>query len=308
MNISTSLTQLIGNTPLLELCSLAKHHATPARLIAKLEYFNPLGSVKDRAAFAIICAAEQQGLLQPGAVVIEPTSGNMGVGLAFVCATRGYRLILTMPESMSIERRMLLSALGAEIVLTPAAGGMSGAVQKAQELHIRHPGSFLPMQFDNPANPQAHRDTTAQEIWRDTDGQVDLLVAGFGTGGTISGTGEALKALRSDIRVIGVEPASSPLVTQGQSGPHKLQGIGANFIPKNLNTAILDEILPVTDDDALAATRELAKTEGLLVGISSGAAVYAALQLAQRPENHGKNIVIILPDTGERYLSTGVFN
>lgn len=307
MNISTSLTQLIGNTPLLELCGMEKQHDAQAKVIAKLEYFNPLGSVKDRAAYAIICAAEQDGLLNPGAVVIEPTSGNMGVGLAFVCATRGYRLILTMPESMSVERRMLLSALGAQIVLTPASEGMSGAVEKAAALHKETPGSFLPMQFENPVNPQAHRDTTAPEIWRDMDGKVDILVAGFGTGGTLSGTGSALKALCPDIRVVGVEPAASPVVSKGYSGAHKIQGIGANFIPKNLDTDVINEIIPVADEDALATTRALARTEGLLVGISSGAAVWAALALAKRPENKGKNIVVILPDTGERYLSTGVF-
>lgn len=308
MNIYTSLTQLIGGTPLLELTRLQEAHGLAAKVVAKLEYFNPLGSVKDRTAYAMVCAAENQGRLRPGAVLVEPTSGNTGVGLAMVCATRGYRLILTMPETMSVERRRLLAALGAEIELTPGSLGMNGAIQRAQQLCSELDGAFMPMQFENPANPQVHHDTTAQEIWKDTDGTVDLLVATFGTGGTITGTGAALKELRADIRVVGVEPAASPVASGGKPGPHGIQGIGAGFLPKILDLSVLDEILTVTDQEAFATTRELARTEGLLVGISSGAAVFAALQLARRPEYKNKTIVTILPDTGERYLSTGVFS
>lgn len=308
MNIYTSLTELVGNTPLLALGNLGRKYNLQAKLIAKLEYFNPLGSVKDRAALAMVTAAEAEGKLHKDTVLVEPTSGNTGVGLAFVCATRGYRLILTMPESMSAERRMLLEALGAEIILTPAQQGMKGAIDRATQLCEELPSAFMPAQFENPANPQVHRDTTAQEIWRDTGGNVDILVASFGTGGTVTGTGEALKALKPEIKVVGVEPASSAVASGGRPGAHKIQGIGAGFIPQNLNLKLLDEIVPVSNEDAFSMTRELGRTEGLLVGISSGAAVHCARILAERPENKGKNIVVILPDTGERYLSTGVYS
>lgn len=308
MKISKKLTDLIGHTPLLELSNYEAKHNLEATLVAKLESFNPLSSVKDRVGFALIQDAEERGLINSDTTIIEPTSGNTGVGLAFVAASKGYRLILTMPETMSLERRRLVSALGAELVLTEGAAGMKGAIAKAEELAKEIPNSFIPGQFTNPANPAAHRATTAQEIWADTDGKVDIFVAGMGTGGTITGTGEGLKSHNPKIQIVGVEPASSPVITQGKAGPHKIQGIGAGFVPDILNTDILDEVLTVTNEDAYATTKELARTEGLLAGISSGAAIYAATQLAKRPENKGKQIVVLLPDTGERYLSTGVFD
>lgn len=308
MKIAKKLTDLIGHTPLLELSNYEKKHALEATLIAKVESFNPLSSVKDRVGFALIQDAEERGLVNQDTTIIEPTSGNTGVGLAFVAASRGYRLILTMPETMSLERRRLVSTLGAELVLTEGAAGMKGAIAKAEELAKEIPNSFIPGQFTNPANPAAHRAATAQEIWEDTDGKIDLFVAGIGTGGTITGTGEGLKAHNPGIRIVGVEPASSPVISQGKAGPHKIQGIGAGFVPDILNTDILDEVLTATNEDAYATAKELARTEGLLVGISAGAAVFAATQLAKRPENKGKQIVVLLPDTGERYLSTGVFD
>ena len=308
MKIAKKLTDLIGHTPLLELSNYEKKHALEATLIAKVESFNPLSSVKDRVGFALIQDAEERGLVNQDTTIIEPTSGNTGVGLAFVAASRGYRLILTMPETMSLERRRLVSALGAELVLTEGAAGMKGAIAKAEELAKEIPNSFIPGQFTNPANPAAHRAATAQEIWEDTDGKIDLFVAGIGTGGTITGTGEGLKAHNPGIRIVGVEPASSPVISQGKAGPHKIQGIGAGFVPDILNTDILDEVLTVTNEDAYATAKELARTEGLLVGISAGAAVFAATQLAKRPENAGSRIAVILPDTGMRYLSTALFS
>lgn len=305
--IAQNLTDLIGNTPLLELANYSSKHNLNARLIAKLEYFNPLSSVKDRVGYAMIKDAEEKGLLNKDTVIIEPTSGNTGIALAFVAAAKGYKLILTMPDTMSIERRSLLKALGAELVLTPGAEGMKGAIKKAEELVAATENSFLPQQFKNPANPAMHRRTTAEEIWRDTDGEVDIFVAGVGTGGTITGVGEVLKAKNASIKVIAVEPADSPVLSGGNPGPHKIQGIGAGFVPDILNTGIIDEIVKVKNEDALNAARELARTEGLLVGISSGAAVFAAAQIALKPENQGKKIVAILPDTGERYLSTVLF-
>lgn len=302
MNIKDNLTQLIGDTPLMYLSG-----EQSARVAVKLEYFNPLGSVKDRAAFAMIADAEKRGALSPGALVVEPTSGNTGIGLAFVCAARGYRLVLTMPETMSTERRMLLAALGAELILTSGAEGMAGAVKKAEEIAAAHPGAFMPRQFENPANPAIHEAVTAREILRDTDGRVDLFVASFGTGGTISGVGRALKAANPAIRIIGVEPAESPLVTEGYAGKHGIQGIGANFVPKNLDRCVIDEIVTVATQDAIEASRRAAKDSGLLVGVSSGAAIAAARRLAQRPENAGKLIVALCPDGGERYLSTGLY-
>ena len=302
MNIKDNLTQLIGDTPLMYLSNVQN-----ARVAVKLEYFNPLGSVKDRAAFAMIADAEKRGALSPGALVVEPTSGNTGIGLAFVCAARGYRLVLTMPETMSAERRMLLAALGAELVLTSGAEGMAGAVKKAGEIAAAHPGAFMPRQFENPANPAIHEATTAREILRDTDGRVDLFVASFGTGGTVSGVGRALKAANPAIRVIGVEPAESPLVTEGRAGQHGIQGIGANFVPENLDRSVIDEIVTVATQDAIEASRRAARDSGLLVGVSSGAAIAAARRLAQRPENAGKLIVALCPDGGERYLSTGLY-
>lgn len=302
MNIKDNLTQLIGDTPLMYLSNVQN-----ARVAVKLEYFNPLGSVKDRAAFAMIADAEKRGALSPGALVVEPTSGNTGIGLAFVCAARGYRLVLTMPETMSAERRMLLAALGAELVLTSGAEGMAGAVKKAGEIAAAHPGAFMPRQFENPANPAIHEATTAREILRDTDGRVDLFVASFGTGGTVSGVGRALKAANPAIRVIGVEPAESPLVTEGRAGKHGIQGIGANFVPENLDRSVIDEIVTVATQDAIEASRRAARDSGLLVGVSSGAAISAARRLAQRPENAGKLIVALCPDGGERYLSTGLY-
>ena len=302
--IAQRLTDLVGNTPLLELNNYGKNKNLKARVIVKLEYFNPAGSVKDRVALAMIEDAETKGLLKPGATVIEPTSGNTGVGLAFVAASKGYKLILTMPDTMSTERRNLLKALGAELVLTPGADGMKGAIARAEELQASTPGSLILQQFDNQANPAVHERTTGQEIWQDTDGKVDIFVAGVGTGGTVSGVGTALKKHNPKIQVVAVEPEDSPVLSGGKPGSHKIQGIGAGFIPKNYNSAVVDGILQVSNDDAIRTGRELAKYEGLLVGISSGAAVSAAIRLAQLPENEGKNIVVLLPDTGERYLST----
>lgn len=302
--IAKQLTDLVGNTPLLELSNYNKAKGLKARLIVKLESFNPAGSVKDRVALAMIEDAEASGLLNPGATIIEPTSGNTGIGLAFVAAAKGYKLILTMPDTMSVERRNLLKALGAELVLTPGANGMKGAIVRAEELKAATPGAVILQQFDNPANPAMHERTTGQEIWRDTEGVVDIFVAGVGTGGTVSGVGAALKKHNSGVKVVAVEPTDSPVLSGGAPGAHKIQGIGAGFVPKNYNPAVVDEILQVTNDDAIRAGRELAKLEGLLVGISSGAAVSAATRLALLPENVGKTIVVLLPDTGERYLST----
>lgn len=308
MSIKKNLTDLIGNTPLLELSNYEKAETLDATVVAKLEYFNPLSSVKDRVGYALIKDAEDKGLINKDTTLIEPTSGNTGVGLSFVAAARGYRIILTMPETMSIERRKLLAALGAELVLTEGSKGMKGAIEKADELHKEIKNSYIPGQFVNPANPAIHKATTAQEIWNDTDGKVDIFVAGVGTGGTITGVGEGLKEHNPNVKIVAVEPASSPVLSQGKAGPHKIQGIGAGFVPDILNTNVIDEIIPVENDDAFATSRSLAKHEGLLVGISSGAAVYAAAQLAKRPENKGKVIVALLPDTGERYLSTGLFD
>jgi cysteine synthase len=308
MSIAKNLTDLIGNTPLLELSNYEKTNQLEATVVGKLEYFNPLSSVKDRVGYALIKDGEDRGLINKDTTIIEPTSGNTGVGLAFVAAARGYRIILTMPETMSIERRRLVAALGAELVLTEGAKGMKGAIAKADELAKEIPNSYIPGQFVNPANPAIHRTTTAQEIWKDTDGKIDIFVAGIGTGGTITGVGEALKKLNPNVKIVGVEPASSPVISEGKSGPHKIQGIGAGFIPDILNTDILDEVITVANEDAFATTKSLAGGEGLLIGISSGAAVYAATQLAKRRENKGKLIVALLPDTGERYLSTGVFD
>ncbi len=306
-NIAKNITDLIGKTPLLELCRYQKEQRLTARIAAKLEYFNPAGSAKDRIAKAMIEDAESRGLLSPNSVIIEPTSGNTGIALAAVAAAHGYRIILTMPESMSIERRNLLKAYGAELVLTPASLGMQGAVEQANRLAQQIPNSFLPGQFINPANPAAHKASTGPEIWADTNGQVAAFVAGIGTGGTISGTGAYLKEKNPAIQIVGVEPASSPLLREGRSGPHKLQGIGANFVPETLNRSIYDELLSVSDEDAFVTRRLLTRTEGLLVGISSGAALWAASQLARRPEYDKKLIVVLLPDTGERYLSTPEF-
>ncbi len=302
--IAKQLTDLVGNTPLLELSNYNKAKGLKARLIVKLESFNPAGSVKDRVALAMIEDAEASGLLKPGATIIEPTSGNTGIGLAFVAAAKGYKLILTMPDTMSVERRNLLKALGAELVLTPGANGMKGAIARAEELKAATPGAVILQQFDNPANPAMHERTTGQEIWRDTEGVVDIFVAGVGTGGTVSGVGAALKKHNPAVKVVAVEPTDSPVLSGGAPGAHKIQEIGAGFVPKNYNPAVVDEILQVTNDDAIRAGRELAKLEGLLVGISSGAAVSAATRLALLPENAGKTIVALLPDTGERYLST----
>lgn len=302
--IAKRLTDLVGNTPLLELSNYNTSHGLKARLIVKIESFNPAGSVKDRIALAMIEDAEVKGILQPGAILIEPTSGNTGVGLAFVAAVKGYKLILTMPDTMSVERRNLLKALGAELVLTPGADGMKGAIAKAEELKAATQGGVILQQFENPANPAIHLRTTGLEIWRDTEGKVDIFVAGVGTGGTISGVGEALKMRDPSVKIVAVEPADSPVLSGGKPGPHKIQGIGAGFIPKTYHAAVVDEIIQVQNDEAIRTSRELAKKEGLLVGISSGAAVYAATELAKRPENEGKVIVALLPDTGERYLST----
>lgn len=302
--IAKQLTDLVGNTPLMELSNYNKSKRLKARLIVKLESFNPAGSVKDRVALAMIEDAETSGLLKPGATIIEPTSGNTGIGLAFVAASKGYKLILTMPDTMSVERRNLLKALGAELVLTPGANGMKGAIARAEELKAATPGAVILQQFDNPANPAMHERTTGQEIWRDTEGHVDIFVAGVGTGGTVSGVGAALKKHNPAVKVVAVEPTDSPVLSGGAPGAHKIQGIGAGFVPKNYNPAVVDEILQVTNDDAIRTGRELAQKEGLLVGISSGAAVSAATRLALLPENEGKTIVALLPDTGERYLST----
>lgn len=307
MKIYEKITDLIGNTPLVELKNFEKENNIEATLLAKLEYFNPAGSVKDRIAKAMIDDAEEKGLLKPGSVIIEPTSGNTGIGLASVAAARGYKIILTMPETMSVERRNLLKAYGAELVLTEGAKGMTGAIAKAKELAEQTPGSFIPGQFTNPANPEAHRRTTGPEIWNDTDGKVDFFVAGVGTGGTVTGIGEYLKSRNPNVKVVAVEPAGSPVLSKGVAGPHKIQGIGAGFVPDTLNTSIYDEIITVENEDAFATGKAIARKEGILVGISSGAAVFAAAQLAKRPENKGKIIVVLLPDTGDRYLSTPMF-
>ena len=307
MTVYTSVEQLIGHTPLLELTHLEKAYGLGARLIAKLEYLNPAGSSKDRIGKAMIDDAEAKGLLAPGATIIEPTSGNTGIGLAVVAAARGYRLIITMPETMSKERRQLMKAYGAELVLTEGAKGMKGAIEKAEELHAAIPGSIIAGQFVNPANPAIHKATTGPEIWADTEGAVDIFVAGIGTGGTITGVGEFLKERKPSVQVIGVEPENSPLLTKGWAGVHGLQGIGANFVPEVLNREILDEVIAVTETDAYEIGREIGRTEGVLVGISSGAAAWAAIQVAKRPENAGKTIVVLLPDTGDRYLSTPMF-
>ena len=306
-NIYTSADQLIGKTPLLELVHIEKQEGLEVRLLAKLEYFNPAGSVKDRIAKAMIDDAEARGLLKPGSVIIEPTSGNTGIGLASVAAARGYRIIIVMPETMSVERRQLMKAYGAELVLTEGAKGMKGAIAKADELAKEIPNSFIPGQFVNPANPAIHKATTGPEIWDDTDGQVDIFVAGVGTGGTVTGVGAYLKEKNPQVKIVAVEPAASPVLSKGTSGSHKIQGIGAGFVPDVLDTTIYDEIIAVENDDAFAAGKQVGKAEGVLVGISSGATVWAAIQLAKRPENKGKTIVVLLPDTGDRYLSTPLF-
>ena len=305
--INKSFSELIGNTPVLELQNLERKHNLNAKIIAKLEYFNPAGSVKDRIAKSMIEDAERKGLLNSDSVIIEPTSGNTGIGLAAVAASKGYRIILTMPETMSVERRNLLKAYGAELVLTEGALGMKGAIAKAKELAEVTPGSFLPGQFENPANPAVHKATTGPEIWRQTGGTVDLFIAGVGTGGTITGVGEYLKERNAGVKIIAVEPAGSPVLSEGRSGPHKIQGIGAGFVPDTLNTSVYDEIIRVENEDAFKTGRDIARSEGILVGISSGAAVWAAIEVAKRPENAGKTIVVLLPDTGDRYLSTPLF-
>lgn len=305
--IAKKLTDLIGNTPLLELSNYEANNKLEAKLIAKIEYYNPLGSVKDRIAYAMIEEGIKQGKINQDTVIIEPTSGNTGIGLAFVAASKGLRLILTMPDTMSIERRRIVAALGAEVVLTPGAEGMKGAIAKANELVKEYGNAVIPQQFENIANPEAHRKTTAEEIWRDTDGNVDIFVAGVGTGGTITGNGEVLKERNPNVKIVAVEPAASPVLSGGKPGPHKIQGIGAGFVPAVMNLDIVDEIIKVENEDAFNASRAVAKQEGLLVGISSGAAIHAATELAKRPENKGKNIVVLLPDTGERYLSTPLF-
>ena len=306
-NIYTSADQLIGKTPLLELTNIEKKFGLKAKILAKLEYFNPAGSVKDRIAKAMIDAAEKSGQLKPDSVIIEPTSGNTGIGLASVAAARGYRIIIVMPETMSVERRQLMKAYGAELVLTEGAKGMKGAIAKADELAKEIPNAFVTGQFVNPANPKAHFETTGPEIWEDTDGQVDYFVAGVGTGGTITGTGQFLKSKKTDVRIVAVEPATSAVLSTGVAGAHKIQGIGAGFVPEVLDTKVYDEIIPVGNDDAFATCKEIGKNEGVLVGISSGAAAWAAIELAKRPENEGKTIVVLLPDTGDRYLSTPLF-
>ena len=305
--IYTSADQLIGKTPLLELTHIEKELGLKATILAKLEYFNPAGSVKDRIAKAMIDDAEASGALKPGSVIIEPTSGNTGIGLAAVAAARGYRIIIVMPETMSVERRQLMKAYGAELVLSEGSKGMSGAIAKADELAAEIPNSFIPGQFVNPANPKAHRETTGPEIYEDTDGKVDIFVAGVGTGGTVTGVGEYLKSKKTDVKVVAVEPKDSPVLSEGRAGAHKIQGIGAGFVPEVLNTSVYDEVLPVSNDDAFETGKLLGKSEGVLVGISSGAALYAAIELAKRPENEGKTIVALLPDTGDRYLSTPLF-
>ena len=306
-NIYTSADQLIGKTPLLELTNIEKKYGLKARILAKVEYFNPAGSVKDRVAKMMLDDAEAAGILKPGSTIIEPTSGNTGIGLASIAAPRGYKIIIVMPDTMSVERRQLMKAYGAELVLTPGAQGMKGAIAKAEELAREIPGSFIPSQFTNPSNPKAHLLTTGPEIWEDTDGNVDFFVAGVGTGGTITGVGRYLKSKNADIRVIAVEPASSPVLSQGHGGPHKIQGIGAGFVPEVLDTNVYDEIIPIENEDAFASGKDVGRTEGILVGISSGAALNAAIQVAQRPENEGKTIVVLLPDTGDRYLSSPMF-
>jgi cysteine synthase A len=307
-NIASNLTQLIGNTPLLELVNFNKENNAGTKIIAKLEYFNPAGSVKDRIGYAMIKDAEDKGLINKDSVIIEPTSGNTGVALSFAAAALGYKLKIILPENFSIERRKLMKALGAELVLTPAAEGMPGAIKKAEELAAETPNSFIPQQFKNPANPEIHRKTTAEEIWRDTDGEIDIFVGGVGTGGTISGVGEVLKEKKNSVKVVAVEPTHSPVLSGGQKGPHKIQGIGPGFVPDNYNGSFVDEILQVTNEEAIDTARALAKSEGLVVGISSGAAAYAALEVAKKPENAGKTIVVLLPDTGERYISTELFS
>ncbi|MGN1095054.1 MAG: cysteine synthase A [Eubacteriales bacterium] len=307
MKIYTSATELIGNTPLLEIQNYEKEHSLKAKILAKLEYFNPAGSVKDRIAKEMIEEAEKSGKLVPGSTIIEPTSGNTGIGLAAIAAAKGYKIIITMPETMSVERRTLMKAYGAELVLTEGSKGMKGAIAKAEELAKTIPNAFIPGQFVNPANPEAHRKTTGPEIWNDTDGKVDIFVAGVGTGGTITGVGEYLKEKNPNVKIVAVEPASSPVLSKGVAGAHKIQGIGAGFVPETLNTKVYDEIIPVENEDAFKTGKDLARAEGFLVGISSGAALYAATVLALRPENEGKNIVVLLPDTGDRYLSTPLF-
>ncbi len=308
MSVYETITSLIGNTPLLKLTNYSKYKEINAKLYAKLEYFNPAGSVKDRIAWAMISDAEEKGLLKPGYVIIEPTSGNTGIGLAAVAASKGYKIILTMPETMSIERRNLLKAYGAELVLTEGVKGMKGAIAKAQELANEIPDSFVPSQFTNASNPAAHRKTTGPEIWNDTNGKVDIFVAGVGTGGTLTGVGEYLKSQNPNVQIIAVEPAGSPVLSQGKPGPHKIQGIGAGFVPDTLNTDIYDEIVTVTNEDAYETGRTIARKEGILVGVSSGAALWAATEVSKRPENKNKTIVVLLPDTGERYLSTAMFS
>ncbi|MCI5905007.1 MAG: cysteine synthase A [Oscillospiraceae bacterium] len=308
MKVYKKITELVGGTPLLEIENIEKEEQLEAKIYAKLEYFNPGGSVKDRVAKAMIDDAEEKGILKPGSVIIEPTSGNTGIGLASVAAARGYRLIIAMPETMSIERRNLMKAYGAELVLTDGAKGMKGAIEKANELAAEIPGSFIPSQFTNPANPEIHSRTTGVEIWDDTDGKVDIFVAGVGTGGTVSGVGKYLKSKNPNVKIVAVEPKGSPVLSEGKAGPHKIQGIGAGFIPETLDTKIYDEVIAVENEDAFTYGRLMAKTEGVLVGISSGAALWAAIQLAKRPENKGKTIVALLPDTGERYLSTPMFS
>jgi cysteine synthase A len=307
MKVYHSMTELVGKTPLLEVGNYEKKHDLQAKILAKLEYFNPAGSVKDRIAKAMIEDAEASGKLKKGSTIIEPTSGNTGIGLAALATAKGYRIIITMPETMSAERRTMMKAYGAELVLTEGAKGMKGAIAKAEELAKEIPNSFIPGQFVNPANPKAHRETTGPEIWEDTDGQVDIFVAGVGTGGTITGVGEYLKSKNPAVKVVAVEPASSPVLSKGYAGSHKIQGIGAGFVPDTLNTAVYDEVIPVTNEDAFATGKEFGRAEGILVGISSGAALWAATELAKRPENKGKNIVVLLPDTGDRYLSTALF-
>lgn len=307
MNIANNLTDLIGNTPLLELRSFYKDNEVVGRIIAKLEYFNPAGSVKDRIGYAMIKDAEERGILNKDSVIIEPTSGNTGIGLAFAAAALGYKLVITLPESFSIERRKLLTALGAQLVLTPAQEGMLGAIRKAEELASEIPNAFIPQQFRNPANPQIHKSTTAEEIWRDTDGEVDIFIAGVGTGGTISGVGEVLKNRKPEVQIIAIEPLSSPVLSGGDRGVHDIQGIGAGFVPENFNKDVVDEIITIKNKDAIENAQKLARSEGLVVGISSGAAAFAAYEVAKRPENKGKKIVVLLPDSGERYLSTVLF-